>query len=140
MRKQEEEKKDGAYGVLMSGWTGTAAAVLVCIALFMVLSVVVSVGSVGKSMLQELIAVVCCISTLIGSRIGIGKRGTDKPLAAGILTAALCCILLILGSFPLHGGPSMAGGNVWILCGTMAGGLLAGFAGPVKRRRKRSKK
>lgn len=140
MRKQQKERREGMAGVLPCAGSGASSGLLLCIVLLFGLSIAVSAGKIGTGLLGWLVALAGGASVLVGVRLGIRRRGSARPLVVGFLTAVLCCLVLLLGSVLLFGGPEMSGESGQILGMILAGGILAGLAGGGKQKHRRNKK
>lgn len=100
--------------------------------LFLTLLLVKGVLSEGGSF--PVVAALCTLASLAGGLVTV--RLTHRR-AGGVLTAAVFLFVLLLAGLGFWGEIAWLGrGGVLLLCG-LAGGLLAGAAGPKKRRRRK---
>lgn len=122
----------------LAAWQGFLAGGLLSLGvyllglLFLTLLLVRGVLSEGGSF--PLVAVLCALSALAG---GVLTVRLTRRRAGGVLTAAaFLCVLLLCGLGFWEGIAWLGRGGILLLCG-LAGGVLAGFAGPKARRRRR---
>lgn len=100
--------------------------------LFLTLLLVKGVLSEGGSF--PAVAVLCALSALAG---GLLTVRLTRWRAGGVLTAVVFLSILLLAGLGFWEEISWLGrGGVLLLCG-LAGGLLAGLAGPKRRRRRK---
>lgn len=119
-------------------WQGFLAGTLLSLGvyllglLFLTLLLVKGVLSEGGSF--PMVAALCVLSALAG---GLLTVRLTLWRAGGVLTAALFLSVLLLAGLGFWEEISWLGrGGVLLLCG-LAGGVLAGAAGPRKRRRRK---
>ena len=92
-------------------------------------------GTVSEGGSFPLVAVLCGLSALAGGVLTV--RLTGWRAGGGLTAAAFLSVLILLGLGFWEQIAWLGRGGVLLLCG-LAGGLLAGAAGPKTRRRARA--
>lgn len=123
-------KKLAVWQGFLVGWLLTLGVYLMGL-LFLTLLLVKGALSEGGSF--PMVAAPCVLATLAG---GLLTVRLTLWRAGGVLTAVLFLFVLLLAGLGFWEEIAWLGrGGVLLLCG-LAGGFLAGVAGPKKRRRK----
>lgn len=99
----------------------------------LVLTLLMVRGTLSEGGSFPVVAALCVLACLAG---GLLTVRLTRRRAGGVLTAAAFLVVLLLAGLGFWEEISWLGrGGVLLLCG-LAGGLLAGIAGPKKRRRR----
>lgn len=119
-------------------WQGFLAGGLLSLGVYllglMLLALLMVKGTLSEGGSFPLVAVLCVLAALAGGLLTV--RLTHWR-AGGVLTAAMfLCVLLLAGLGFWEEISWLGRGGVLLLCG-LVGGLLAGIAGPKKRRRRK---
>lgn len=119
-------------------WQGFLAGGLLTLGAYllglMLLTLLLVKGALSEGGSFPVVAALCVLASLAG---GLLTVRLTLWRAGGVLTAAAFLFVLLLAGLGLWGEIAWMGrGGVLLLCG-LAGGLLAGAAGPRKRRRRK---
>lgn len=121
----------------VAAWQGCLAGGLLSLGVYLLglllLSMLLVKGTVPEGGGFPMVAVLCALSALAGGVLAV--RLTRRK-ESGLLTAAIFLLVLVLAGLGLWEEITWLGqGGVLLLC-ALAGGLLAGAAGPKTRRRR----
>ncbi len=119
-------------------WQGFAAGGLASLGVYLLglllLTLLLVKGTLSESASFPAVAALCALASLAGGLLSVRLTGWR---AGGVLTAAAFLALLVLAGLGFWERITWLGhGGVLLLCG-LAGGLLAGLAGPKRRRRRK---
>lgn len=119
-------------------WQGFLAGSLLTLGVYLLglllLTLLLVKGALSEGWSFPAVAVLCTLSALAG---GVLTVRLTRWRAGGVLTAAIFLSVLILAGLGFWEEIAWTGhGGVLLLCG-LAGGALAGLAGPKKRRRRK---
>lgn len=119
-------------------WQGFLAGGLLALGAYllglMLLTLLLVKGALSEGGSFPVVAALCALASLAG---GLLTVRLTLWRAGGVLTAAAFLFVLLLAGLGVWGEIAWMGrGGVLLLCG-LAGGLLAGAAGPRKRRRRK---
>lgn len=117
-------------------WQGFLAGGLTALGIYLLgllfLAMLLVKGALSEGGSFPAVAVLCALAALAGGLLTVRLTGQR---AGGLLTAAAFLTVLILAGLGFWESIAWLGrGGILLLCG-LAGGLLAGLAGPRKRRR-----
>ena len=117
-------------------WQGFLAGGLLSLGVYLLglllLTLLLVKGTLSEGGSFPIVAVLCALSALAGGALTVRLTGWR---AGGALTAAIFLSALLLAGLGFWEEIAWLGrGGILLLCG-MAGGTLAGAAGPKKRRR-----
>lgn len=119
-------------------WQGFLAGGLLTLGVYLLgllfLTLLLVRGALSEGGSFPMVASLCALASLAG---GLVTVRLTLWRAGGVLTAAVFLFVLLLAGLGCWGEITWLGrGGVLLLCG-LAGGLLAGAAGPKKRRRRK---
>ena len=119
-------------------WQGFLAGGLLTLSVYLLglllLTLLLVKGALSEGGSFAMVAALCVLATLAG---GLLTVRLTLWRAGGVLTAALFLSVLLLAGLGFWEEIAWLGrGGILLLCG-LAGGLLAGVAGPKKRRRRK---
>lgn len=119
-------------------WQGFLAGSLLTLGVYLLgllfLTLLLVKGALSEGGSFPAVAVLCALSALAG---GLLTVRLTRWRAGGVLTAAIFLSVLILTGLGFWEEIAWVGhGGVLLLCG-LAGGVLAGLAGPKRRRRRK---
>ncbi|MCI8970616.1 MAG: hypothetical protein HFF99_04030 [Oscillibacter sp.] len=119
-------------------WQGFLAGGLLTLSVYLLglllLTLLLVKGALSEGGSFAMVAALCVLATLAG---GLLTVRLTLWRAGGVLTAALFLSVLLLAGLGFWEEITWLGrGGILLLCG-LAGGLLAGVAGPKKRRRRK---
>lgn len=122
----------------LAAWQGFLAGGLLSLGVYLLgllfLALLLVKGALSEGGSFPMVAALCVLACLAGGLLTV--RLTHWR-AGGVLTAAaFLCVLLLAGLGFWEEITWLGQGGVLLLCG-LAGGLLAGVAGPKKRRRRK---
>lgn len=122
----------------LAAWQGFLAGSLLTLGVYLLglllLTLLLVKGALSEGWSFPAVAVLCTLSALAG---GLPTVRLTRWRAGGVLTAAIFLSVLILAGLGFWEEIAWTGhGGVLLLCG-LAGGALAGLAGPKKRRRRK---
>lgn len=122
----------------LAAWQGFLAGSLLTLGVYLLglllLTLLLVKGALSEGWSFPAVAVLCTLSALAG---GVLTVRLTRWRAGGVLTAAIFLSVLILAGLGFWEEIAWTGhGGVLLLCG-LAGGALAGLAGPKKRRRRK---
>lgn len=122
----------------LAPWQGFLAGSLLTLGVYLLglllLTLLLVKGALSEGWSFPAVAVLCTLSALAG---GVLTVRLTRWRAGGVLTAAIFLSVLILAGLGFWEEIAWTGhGGVLLLCG-LAGGVLAGLAGPKKRRRRK---
>lgn len=122
----------------LAAWQGFLAGSLLTLGVYLLglllLTLLLVKGALSEGWSFPAVAVLCTLSALAG---GVLTVRLTRWRAGGVLTAAIFLSVLILAGLGFWEEIAWTGhGGVLLLCG-LAGGVLAGLAGPKKRRRRK---
>lgn len=122
----------------LAAWQGFLAGSLLTLGVYLLglllLTLLLVKGALSEGWSFPAVAVLCTLSALAG---GVLTVRLTRWRAGGALTAAIFLSVLILAGLGFWEEIAWTGrGGVLLLCG-LAGGALAGLAGPKKRRRRK---
>ena len=119
-------------------WRGLLAGGLLALGVYLLglllLTLLLVKGVLSEGGSFPAVAALCVLSTLGGGLLAVRLTGWR---AGGVVTAAMLLTMLALTGLGVWAQIAWLGhGGILLLCG-LAGGVLAGAAGPRKRRRRR---
>lgn len=122
----------------LAAWQGFLAGSLLALGVYLLgllfLTLLLVKGALSEGGSFPAVAVLCALSVLAG---GLLTVRLTRWRAGGVLTAAVFLSALILAGLGFWEEVTWLGrGGVLLLCG-LAGGVLAGLAGPRRRRRRK---
>ena len=121
----------------MAAWQGFLAGGVLSLGVYLLglllLSMLMVKGALPEGGSFPMVAVLCALSVLAG---GVLAVGLTRRKEGGLLTAAMFLSALVLAGLGFWEEIAWLGhGGILMLC-ALAGGLLAGVAGPKRRRRR----
>lgn len=122
----------------LAAWQGFLAGSLLALGVYLLgllfLTLLLVKGALSEGGSFPAVAVLCALSVLAGGLLSVRLT---RWRAGGVLTAAVFLSALILAGLGFWEEVTWLGrGGVLLLCG-LAGGVLAGLAGPKRRRRRK---
>lgn len=122
----------------LAPWQGFLAGSLLTLGVYLLglllLTLLLVKGALSEGGSFPAVAVLCTLSVLAG---GLLTVRLTRWRAGGVVTAAIFLSILILAGLGFWEQVAWLGhGGVLLLCG-LAGGVLAGLAGPKRRRRRK---
>lgn len=106
------------------------------IAIQLLLALLLVNGTLGEGHIVPVLAVVCALSVLGGGIFAVRGAPSLGTLPCGILVAGCFAGVLVLLGLGLYGGLTVKGSGGILLLAALTGGLLAGFFGKRKGKKK----
>lgn len=135
MRKNQEEQGARFISSFLRVVTGSVAGLLVCLLFLAICAWAVSAGYLPPDMLYRLCVAGSFLGGLCGGLFALRGRG-GRMLLIGLGTGVVFFLFLLMAGVLFFPSISPAEGGLGLLCGSLAGGGLAGVLGARPRRRK----
>ncbi|MCD7947425.1 MAG: TIGR04086 family membrane protein [Oscillospiraceae bacterium] len=146
---QKTEAEQGQNLVYYAAWIvlGGVAAMIVCILVLLVGSILISRGVVGEGAMHQTALIACVLGGIFGGHMAV-KRCATRTLLVGLGAGVVFFLILLtigtLGGMLAANSNANAGGSgstIGTCCACLCGGAIAGLLGtkqskPRKKRRK----
>ncbi len=142
---QKTEAEQGQNLVYYAAWIvlGGVAAMIVCIVVLLIGSILISNGVVGEGAMHQTALIACVLGGIFGGHMAV-KRCATRTLLVG-LGAGLVFFLILLtigslgGMLAANSNAGGSGSTIGTCCACLCGGAIAGLLG-TKRSKTRKKR